>query len=70
MSGGGGGGMRSGLLSQIQEGASLRKAETKQAELPEVQNANDITSVLRNAMVSRRSAVVDDDETDEDEWSD
>jgi len=62
---------RSGLLSQIQQGTSLRKVERAPAELPEVENASDITSILKNAMATRRTAVVDDqDDNDDDEWSD
>jgi len=65
-----GGSGRAGLLSQIQQGTTLRKVERPPAELPEVSNASDITSILKNAMASRRSAVVDDqEEMDDDEWS-
>lgn len=63
---------RAGLLSQIQQGTSLRRVERAPAELPEVENASDITSILKNAMAARRPAVVDDqdDDDDDDEWSD
>ena len=46
--------------------------ERAPAELPEVENASDITSILKNAMAARRPAVVDDqdDDDDDDEWSD
>ena len=63
---------RAGLLSQIQQGTTLRRVERAPAELPEVENANDITSILKNAMAARRPAVVDDQDEgdDDDEWSD
>ena len=62
---------RADLLSEIQKGTTLR--HTNQVDLPKLETAekvNDMTSLLRSAIATRRVAVVDDPETDSDEWTD
>eukprot|EP01105_Mastigella_eilhardi_P014821 TRINITY_DN3380_c0_g1_i1.p1 TRINITY_DN3380_c0_g1~~TRINITY_DN3380_c0_g1_i1.p1 ORF type:complete len:515 (-),score=147.13 TRINITY_DN3380_c0_g1_i1:100-1596(-) len=72
-----GGGGRTDLLQQIQQGRQLKKAE-EQAKLPEIKsigaNAADLTSMLANAMASRRVALKEnqaaEEEEEEDDWGD
>lgn len=65
---------RANLLDEIHKGTLLRKTP-QQVNLPTLnddQKKNDITSLLKNAMASRRPAIAEDEDgnDEEDEWTD
>jgi len=70
---------RGGLLAQIRQGTSLKKAEERSSELPELdqQTSDNLASILASAMAARRVDMKlkpapgeDGEEGDEDGWSD
>jgi len=76
---GGGGDARGGLLAQIREGKSLKKAEERDSELPELdqQTSDNLATILASAMAARRVDMKlkpapgeEGEEGDEDGWSD
>jgi len=76
---GGGNDTRGGLLAQIRQGTSLKKAEERNSELPELdqQTSDNLASILASAMAARRVDMKlkpapgeEGEEGDEDGWSD